>query len=256
MSPSPRQIAAEEVYTRLFGPRADNPQDPDPEFGAILRSYVFGDVFATGNLTDRQRELITVTVIASLQSLPQLRSHTGAALNAGVTPVELREAIYQLAPLLGFPRTLNAIATINEVFRERGIALPLAPQGTVTEEDRHDRGRALQAKLYGTEIADEMGALPGGFGQRIADFLTELDFGDFMTRTGLDSGTRELLVLCALAALGLDVQVKAHVLGTMRAGVDVETILAALVHVSGYAGIPNALNAIRSVAAIVAAGKI
>jgi hypothetical protein len=79
----------------------------------------------------RPRELITVTVLACLQTLPQLRSHTAAALNVGVQPVEIREAMYQLAPFIGFPRTLNAVAAVNEVFRERGITLPLPAQGTV-----------------------------------------------------------------------------------------------------------------------------
>ena len=36
-----------------------------------------------------------------------------------------------LAPFIGFPRTLNAVATINEVFADRGIALPLPAQGSM-----------------------------------------------------------------------------------------------------------------------------
>ena len=45
-------------------------------------------------------------------------------------------------------------------------------------------------------------------------FLTELCFGDFNTRTGLDGKTRELLTVVLLAALGgAEVQVKSHVEG-------------------------------------------
>jgi alkylhydroperoxidase/carboxymuconolactone decarboxylase family protein YurZ len=40
-------------------------------------------VFGTGVLDDQTRELITVTVLACLQTLPQLKSHTAAALNVG-----------------------------------------------------------------------------------------------------------------------------------------------------------------------------
>ena len=128
---SERQALAEAVYERLFGPRDAGAPDDDPELMEILRRFIFGDVFGTGVLDDQARELITVTVLACLQTLPQLRSHTAAAVNVGVQPVEIREAMYQLAPFIGFPRTLNAVAAVNEVFRERGITLPLPAQGRV-----------------------------------------------------------------------------------------------------------------------------
>lgn len=57
----------------------------------------------------------------------------------------IREAIYQLAPFLGFPRTFNAVAAINEVFQARGIELPLSAQGTVSDADRYPKGLAEQA---------------------------------------------------------------------------------------------------------------
>ena len=60
-----------------------------------------------------------------MQTLPQLKAHAGTGLNVGVTPVELRVAMYLTAPFIGFPWLLNAVGTVNEVFRERGISLPL-----------------------------------------------------------------------------------------------------------------------------------
>jgi alkylhydroperoxidase/carboxymuconolactone decarboxylase family protein YurZ len=101
---SERQAHAEATYARLFGPRDSSAPDNDPELMEILRRFIFGDVFDTGVLDDRIRELITVTVLACLQALPQLKSHTAAALNVGVQPIQIREAIYQLAPFVGFPR--------------------------------------------------------------------------------------------------------------------------------------------------------
>src|SRR5918995_6367604 len=128
---SERGAHAEATFARLFGPREPDAPDNDPELMEILRRFIFGDVFDTGVLDDQTRELITVTVLACLQTLPQLQAHTAAALNVGVQPIQIREAIYQLAPFIGFPRTLNAIATVNEVFRDAGIELPLPAQGTV-----------------------------------------------------------------------------------------------------------------------------
>jgi 4-carboxymuconolactone decarboxylase len=127
---SERQAHADATYQRLFGPR-DRSAPDDPELMEILRWFIFGDVFDTGVLDDRTRELITVTVLVCLQTLPELNSHTAAALNVGVEPIQIREAVYQLAPFIGFLRTLNAVATINEVFQNQGIELPLRAQGTV-----------------------------------------------------------------------------------------------------------------------------
>ncbi len=244
---SPREQRAVEVFRRLFGERDESAPDPHPEFGRILRSVIFGEVFATGDLDDRTRELITVTALGTLQTLPQLKAHANAALNVGVTPVELQEAMYQLAPMIGFPRALNAIGVVSEVLTARGEQLPLPPQGTVTEADRHERGLAIQRELYGDEIADALAGLPGGFAEAVPAFLTDFTFGDFWTRGGLDVPMRELLALVTYAGLGLDRQLRPHVRGCVQAGHTVETVLAALVQAFPYIGFPAALNAIRIV---------
>ena len=64
--------------------------------------------------------------------------------------------MYQCAPFLGFPKTLNGMAVINEVLAERGIDLPLPDQATVAEGERFERGRAIQHPLYGDEIRDSL----------------------------------------------------------------------------------------------------
>ena len=245
---SERQARAETVYERLFGPRDTSAPDDDPELMEILRRFIFGDVFDTGGLDDQTRELITVTVLACLHTVPQLKSHTVAALNVGVQPIQIREAIYQLAPFIGFPRTLIAAAAINEAFQAQDITLPLPDQGTVTDADRYPKGLAEQAPLYGDEIKDNLASLPDGLGDEVARYLTEFCFGDFYTRTGLDVVRRELLVLCVLAALGgSDAQLRSHAAGNTKVGNQKTRQLAALVHCLPYIGFPLALNAIRAV---------
>ena len=245
---SVRQAQAEATYERLFGPRDVTAPDHDPELMRILRGFIFGDVFDTGGLDDRTRELITVTVLACLQSLPQLTSHTGAALNVGVEPVAIREAIYQLAPFIGFPRTLNAVTTINEVFQARGIPLPLPEQGTVAEAERYSKGLAVQAPLYGNEIKDNLADLPRPFNTALPQFLTEFCFGDFYTRDGLTLAQRELLVLCALATIGdTAAQLGPHGRACLRTGNTKADVVAALVHCFPYIGFPRAVAAIRAV---------
>lgn len=178
--------------------------------------------------------------------MPQLGAHVGAALTIGVEPVAIREAVYQCAPFIGFPRTLNAIGTMNEVLRARGIALPLPAQGTTTEADRFARGQAAMAPLYGDGIRAAHQGLPEALRDAMPDFLVAHCFGDFYTRGGLTLAQRELLLLCLLAALGDVVpQLQAHGAGAMKAGNSRERLIAALIHSFPYIGLPRALNAIR-----------
>lgn len=247
-----RKERTEQKMQELFHSHAAGDEGTDGEFMQILQGYIFGDVCYTGSLDNRLRELVTVTVLTALGTLPQLKAHVQASLNAGCTPVEIREAIYQCAPFIGFPKTLNAISTMNEVFAENGIELPLPSQKTLTgesEDERYRKGLKIQDSLYGTEIADRYAWLPGEFAQAVPRFLTELYFGDFKTRAGLDGKTRELLTVVLLAALGgAEVQLKSHAEGALEAGSTREEVVCALVHASGYMGIPrlfNALNVIR-----------
>lgn len=245
---SERQAHAEATYERLFGPRDHDSRDDDPELMEILRRFIFGDVFDTGVLDDPTRELITVTVLACLQALPQLKAHTAAALKVGVEPLQIREAIYQLAPFVGFPYTLNAVATINDVFRAKGIELPLPDQGTVSDADRYSRGLADQAPLYGNEIKDNLADLPGPFDEALPRFLTEFCFGDFYTRGGLTLAERELLVLCALATIGdTAAQLGPHGRACLQVGNSKTAVVAALVHCFPYIGFPRAVAAVRAV---------
>ncbi len=241
-----RAQLSDDKYRELFGDPDSSVSEQDPELMLILRRLIFGEVFHIGELDDHTRELITIVVLTTLQTLPQLRAHTAAALNIGVTPVQIREAVYQCAPFIGFPRTLNAVAMINEVFTTRGIALPLPPAGTVDEEDRYDKGRAIQFPIYGDEIAENMAELPDGLGSELARLLTESCFGDFYTREGLSVAQRELLVLCVLATLGgTEAQLLPHAAGNLKVGISKAMQLAAMVHCYPYIGFPRAVNAIR-----------
>ena len=243
-----RKERTEQKMQELFHSHAAGETGSDPEFMQILQGYLFGDVCYTGSLDNRMRELVTVTVLTVLSALPQLKAHMQASLNAGCTPVELREAVYQCAPFIGFPKTLNAIGAMNEVFGEKGIQLPLPKQRTLENDaERFEKGLAIQAPVYGDEIRGRYTWLPKPFDEAVPRFLTELCFGDFNTRTGLDGKTRELLTVVLLAAMGgAEVQVRSHVEGALKVGNTREEVVCALVHASGYMGIPRLFNALNA----------
>lgn len=71
---------SQKIYKELFGDGVPAAYAADPEFQDILSRFIFGEVFYQGGLDNKQRELITVVVLAANQTLPQLKAHTHAAL--------------------------------------------------------------------------------------------------------------------------------------------------------------------------------
>lgn len=242
---------SQEKFKQLFGEGITAAHATDPDFQDILNHFIFGEVFYQGNLDDKMRELITLVVLATNQTLPQLNAHVHAALNVGLTSVEIKEAVYQCAPYIGFPKTLNAINEVNEVFKAKNIALPIESQKTVDEVNRFDKGLAVQVKIFGDVIKKMQESAPSNQ-KHIQEYLSTFCFGDLYTRGGLDLKTRELLTLCIITALGgAEGQVKAHVQGNKNVGNDKETLIAAITHCLPYMGFPRTLNALACVNEII-----
>ena len=238
---------AKETMRELFK-REPSAHPQDPELYEILQNEIFDEVFSTGVIDAKKREMITVVVLTCLQTLPQLKAHAAAALNAGNTALELREAIYQCAPYIGYPRTLNAIATANEVFEQYGYTLPLESATTVAYESREEAGAAIQIPRYGNEVKEVFAKLPGVFGEFVPHLLTAVGFGDYGTRAVLSDADKELISLIVLVTIGAATQLKPHIAGAIKAGNTLEEVTAAIVQALPYVGFPYCLSALIMVA--------
>lgn len=242
-----RMEKSEEKSKQLFGEGLKGIETTDPDFQEIMNNFIFGEVYNQGNLDITIRELTTIVVLTVNQNLFQLKSHVAAALKNGVTPIEIKEAVYQCAPYIGFPKTLNALHEINEVFKANDIALPLKSQKTVGEETRLSKGIAVQTEIFGDLIPKMRASAPENQ-KHIQDYLSAFCFGDFYTRGGLDLKTRELLTLSMVSSLGgADSQVKAHVQANKNVGNDKATLIAVITQCLPYTGFPRTLNALAYV---------
>lgn len=109
-----------EIQKRYFGSETvqsmiDNTPEEQQRFNDFLAGYCFGDFYTRDALSDSDRELITFCVLATLGGCEnQLRAHVFANLNVGNGKEILIDALTILLPYIGFPRTLNALAIINE----------------------------------------------------------------------------------------------------------------------------------------------
>ena len=251
----PRDKAALDNFKQLFKANANEFKSNDPELMEILQKYIFGDIFSIGDLTIKEREMITVVCLASIQCLPQLKAHLNAALNVGNTPLELREALYTCFNFLGFPRTLNALDIFNTVMKDRKINLPLESGKTIKDEERLNKGLEIQKPLFGDALNKMLANVPGGIGDKMAQLITETYFGDTYSRKFLDQKTREMINVITLVALGNYQILKPHLATAIKLGNSKEKMAAVLLQCAPYVGGANAISAMLVLSEIAQAEK-
>jgi 4-carboxymuconolactone decarboxylase len=188
--------------------------------------------------------VILATMIAS-QAIAEYKVMLGGALNVGVTPVEVKEIVYQAVPYVGMAKVYDFIHAANEILESRGIQLPLEGQSTTTPETRFEKGLALQKAIVGDRI-DQMYAESPANQLHIQKYLSANCFGDYVIRNGLDIKTRELLTVSMLLSLGVcEPQLKGHIQTNLNIGNDKETLLSVFTQLVPFIGYPRTLNAIR-----------
>ncbi len=227
----------------------------DPELVAIKERLLYGEIAERGTLSASKRALVTLVTLTAVQADDELLArYTKAALAAGAKPVEVREALYQCVPYIGFARVEAALVAANKVFTEQGIALPLADQGTVSEKSRFADGLAVQKKTFGDAIDKMHATAPEDQKDIVVNYLSAFCFGDFFTRSGLDPRTRELLIFAAISSIGgCEPQVKSHVQGNLSVGNTRQDLLDALAQMMPWLGFPRTLNALACINAVVPA---
>jgi 4-carboxymuconolactone decarboxylase len=106
----------------------DSLADVSPELGRQVIAWAFGDIYARPGLPPRDRQLITLGALTALGGCePQLEVHINGALNVGITPPEIVEALLHAAVYCGVPRALNATFVAKKVFAEREL-LPVTTE--------------------------------------------------------------------------------------------------------------------------------
>lgn len=235
---------AKTKYNELLKRDASITKTNDADLESIFNNFVYGEVYNHGTLEPKLRELVTLVSLTASQGTDMIKPHVETALNIGVSPIEIKEALYQCSPYVGFPRVFAALEKANEVFKEKNISLPIESQSTVTESTRFDKGLETQVSIFGDAIlAAHSNAAPNQ--KHIQNFLSANCFGDFYTRKGLDLKTRELLTFIMIISLGgAEPQAIAHANANIKMGNSKDMMLEAVTQCLPYIGYPRTLNAI------------
>ena len=240
--------AANKNHEELFPNRKSTLKVTDPELIEVFDNFAFDEVLAYGNLDTRTRLMVILASMIASQALGEYKVMLGGALNVGVTPVEVKEIVYQAVPYVGMSKVYDFILATNEILESRGIKLPLEGQATTTPETRFEKGFALQKAMIGAERIDKMYAESPANQIHIQKYLSANCFGDYVIRNGVDIKTRELLTLSMLLSLGgCEPQLKGHIQTNVNVGNDKETLLSVVTQLLPYVGYPRTLNAIRCI---------
>lgn len=78
-------------------------------------------------------------------------------------------------------------------------------------------------------------------------FIMEFAFNDIYGRPALDTRSREIATVAALAATGHIPQLKVHTQSALNVGVTREEIIEIILQMALYAGFPAAINAMQAV---------
>ena len=216
----------------------------DPEFAERFAYFAFHEVMYEENqqLDEKTRYMAISAALLGCGAVDAYREMLPRALENGLTPIAVKEIVYQATDYLGYGRILPFLYVTNETFAERGIELPLDGQATTTLENRLEKGEAEQTKIIGAHMQE---AWKTG---HINRWLAANCFGDYYTRDGLTLAERELITFCFLMAQGgCEPQLIAHSKGNMRMGNDKDLLLRVVSHCLPYIGYPRSLNAISCI---------
>jgi 4-carboxymuconolactone decarboxylase len=235
-------------HEELFPNRKSTLAVTDPELIEVFDNFAFDEVLQYGTLDTRTRLMVILASMIACQAVAEYKVMLGGALNIGVTPIEVKEIVYQAVPYVGMAKVFDFLHATNEILESRGIKLPLEGQSTTTPETRLEKGLALQKAMVGAERIDKMYADSPASQLHIQKYLSANCFGDYVIRSGVDIKTRELLTISMLLSLGgCEPQLKGHIQTNVNVGNDKQTMLSVATQLLPYVGYPRTLNAIRCI---------
>ena len=240
--------ASAKDYLSRFSPGPPSPLwETDPEFMELFANFALDEVVNQGDLDDAARMMAILAALLGCQGVEEYRVLLPAALRAGVTPVQVKEILYQSVPYLGIGRVRPFFSVTNQVLTEQGVALPLEPGSTTTAETRLAAGNQAQVDIFGEGMRGFQNSGPEE-SRHINRWLADNCFGDYYTRGGLDYKQREMITFCFLAALGgCEPQLTSHAGANLRIGNDNAFLIQVISQCLPYIGYPRSLNALRCV---------
>ena len=111
------RVLGEEYVTRAMA-SADS---FNREFQEFITEYCWGAVWTRSALTDRQRSLNNLCLLAALNRPDEFKTHFRGALRNGCSLDELRDTLVQIMVYAGVPAGVESFRLAREVLANEGI---------------------------------------------------------------------------------------------------------------------------------------
>jgi 4-carboxymuconolactone decarboxylase len=213
---------------------------------------VVGEMWARPGLSRRDRSLIVVSTLAAQARDEELEAHTQIAVRNGLTRVEIEEIVLTVAAYAGFPAAMAASRHVDVGLRAaEGVERLSDRQAAIAKSDaERDRAAAdVFAAVSGGQAGNDpaadleyLSAELGGVGVVAYRWV----FGEIWARDQLTRRDRSLAVIAILTALGAVRELALHAVAGIRHGLSRGEIEAAITHLTLYAGLPRAIEAMRA----------
>jgi len=166
-------------------------------------------------LTVSQAALVTLSAAIAAGSARSIEEAARHAIESGVPPASVYEAVLQSYLFVGFPRTIEALFAAHPVLVGAG-GLPKAAVG-LSPADWQSAGEALCRKVYGKNYEKLMETMRG-LSPDLADSMILEGYGKTLSRPALGPLEREYCVVAILTVTRMLRQLRSHALGAVNVG--------------------------------------
>ncbi|MFV1594567.1 4-carboxymuconolactone decarboxylase [Phaeobacter sp. JH20_36] len=101
----------------------------DAPFQSLITEAAWGTVWASEQISRRERSMLTLALLAALGNFDEIPMHIRATANTGATPEDIAEVFQHVAIYAGVPRANHALKLAKRAYaemaaEERGDATP------------------------------------------------------------------------------------------------------------------------------------
>jgi 4-carboxymuconolactone decarboxylase len=213
--------------------------------GSYVIDFALGDVWTRPGLSRRDRSLIVIAILATLNQLNQLRSHVQGGINHGLTRTEIEEVFVQLGGYAGFPRAIDAMTTAHQAIADMQGVERLEPSPAaerVDDDERSATAREVMERLTMHQPIGGLGLDMGSFTGAAGRF----SFGELWARPQLTRRDRSLVVCATLTAQDKPRELGFHLQGALNHGATPTELEELMITMIVYAGFPTAVEGFRN----------
>lgn len=226
--------------------------DGAPGLADFAAEAGFASLWSRPALAPADRIIVALTTLAALDRQAQLPPHVAAALDLGLSPRGVQEAIVQCGLYGGLPLAANGLEAAAAIFRERGLPIPEATAEekasmALKADSLAQSGRSIMADLHGERSGEGYAAPDDPATSALYEVAIRYGYGVIWARPGLDWRQRMLVGIAAFTALRLEPTLKKFAKSALGQGLTREQVVEAIMQTAPYGGFPPALTALSQV---------